>query len=52
MDISGKYNRMWILKLSKPEKVIEWYDFGALTFVHTIAQEFLEISKHPKWIVG
>ena len=41
---SGKYNRVWMLEGSKPEDVREWYDFGALTSVHTKFSENFKTS--------
>ncbi|KAL0463445.1 UNVERIFIED_CONTAM: hypothetical protein Slati_0232100 [Sesamum latifolium] len=52
VETSEKYNRVWMLEGSKPEDVREWYDFGALASVHTMAPSFTEISKLPEWISG
>ncbi|KAL0410850.1 UNVERIFIED_CONTAM: movement protein [Sesamum latifolium] len=52
IEISGKYNRVWMLERSKPEDVREWYDFGALTSVHTMSPSFPKISKLSEWISG
>ncbi|KAL2230823.1 UNVERIFIED_CONTAM: hypothetical protein Sindi_1676700 [Sesamum indicum] len=37
---------------SKSADVREWYDFGALSSIHTMSPSFSEISKLPKWISG
>ncbi|KAL0345668.1 UNVERIFIED_CONTAM: putative enzymatic polyprotein [Sesamum radiatum] len=52
VETSGKYNRVWMLEGSKPEDVREWYDFGALSSVHTMSPSFPEISKLPQCISG
>ncbi|KAK4386159.1 movement protein [Sesamum angolense] len=52
IEISGKYNRVWMIEGSKPEEVREWYEFGALASVHTMSPSFPEISKLSDWISG
>ncbi|KAL0453555.1 UNVERIFIED_CONTAM: hypothetical protein Slati_1333600 [Sesamum latifolium] len=52
IETSKKYNRVWMLEGSKPEDIREWYDFGALTSVHTMSPSFPKISKLPEWISG
>ncbi|KAL2228420.1 UNVERIFIED_CONTAM: hypothetical protein Sindi_1821700 [Sesamum indicum] len=52
IEMSGKYNRVWMLKRSKPEDIREWYEFGALASVHTMSPSFSKISKLPEWISG
>ncbi|KAK4409353.1 putative enzymatic polyprotein [Sesamum angolense] len=52
IETTGKYNRVWMMKGSKPEEVREWYEFGALASVHTMSPSFSEISKLRNGLVG
>ncbi|KAL0309410.1 UNVERIFIED_CONTAM: hypothetical protein Sradi_5883300 [Sesamum radiatum] len=52
IETSGKYNKVWMMERSKPEKVQEWYEFGALASVHTMSPSFPKISKLSEWISG
>ncbi|KAL8519137.1 hypothetical protein ACS0TY_010179 [Phlomoides rotata] len=52
IDVSGKYPRLWALKGAGPNDVRRWYNFGALTLIHTVAPAFWEISELPDWRCG